>query len=142
MSRSAPGAAPKTQTAARRGPPKPPKRTARGLDDQPEEPACEADLPLQIWIAVTNAQMVWSELLVLNGRGPPGKSEELEVKLDGQILILSRLLKRIKRAGLGDPETIMDTLRVLREYRHRFPRSNPANEEMSEQACKVLNSLR
>jgi hypothetical protein len=93
-------------------------------------------------MAVTNAQMVWSELLVLNGGGRPSEREELEVKLDEQILILSRLLKRIRRAGIGNPGTIMNTLRVLREYRLRFPRSNPANEEMSKPACKVLSSLR
>lgn len=92
-------------------------------------------------MAVTNAQMIWSELLVLNGRGRPSKCEELELKLDRQILILTRLLKRIKRARLGDPGTIMNTLRILGEYRLRFPRSNPANEEMSKQACQVLNAL-
>lgn len=142
MSRSALGIAPKTQAAGRRGPPKPPTRTARGLHDQPEEPVDESDLHLQVWMAVTNAQMVWSELLVSNGGGRPSKREELEVKLDRQILILSQLLKRIKRARLGDPSAIMNTLRILREYRLRFPRSNPAKEEMSKQACKVLNSLR
>jgi hypothetical protein len=142
MSRSVRGAAPRTQTAGRRGPPKPPKRTAMGLEDEPGEPANEADLRLRVWMAVTNAQMVWSELLVLNGGGRSSKREELEVKLDEQILILSRLLKQIKRARLGDPGTIMNSLRVFREYRLRFPRSNPANEEMSKPACKVLSSLR
>ncbi len=135
------GAAPKTQAAGRRGPPRPPKRTARSLDDQPKEPAGEADLQLQVWMAVTNAQMVWSELLVLNGGGRPSKCEELEVKLDGQILILSRLLKRMKRTRLGDSGTITNTLRLLREYRLRFPRSNPT-DEMSKEACRVLSSLR
>jgi hypothetical protein len=88
------------------------------LFDQPGEPN-EADLQLQVWIAVTNAQMIWSELLVLNGRGRPSKCEELELKLDRQILILTQLLKETKRARLGDPGTIVNTFRVLREYRLR-----------------------
>ncbi len=92
-------------------------------------------------MAVTNAQMVWSELLVLNGGGRSSKREELETSLDAQIVILNRLLKRIKQARLGDAGTIMNILWVLREYRLRFPRSNPANAEMSEHACKVLSSL-
>src|SRR5437867_9395191 len=95
---SAPQTAPKTQTATSGGPPRPPKKTARGLQDEPGEPAKERDSKLEMSMVVTNAQMTWSELLVLNGGGRPAKREELETSLDRSILALSRLAERMKKA--------------------------------------------
>src|SRR5689334_18342002 len=91
------GAAPRTQTALRRRPPGPPKRTAWGLQDG--EGGDKGDSKLELSTVLTNAKMTWSELLVLNGRAPDVKREELETSLDRSILALrkiARLKKRIK----------------------------------------------
>lgn len=77
-------AVPRTQSAPRRGPPGPPKKTARGLQDG--EAGDKGDSKLELSTVVTNAKMAWSELLVLNGRGPEEKREELETSLDRSIL--------------------------------------------------------
>ena len=92
-------------------------------------------------MVVTNAQMIWSELLVLNGGGRPVKREELETSLDRSILALSKLVKRVKKGKKADLKFVTDTLRSIRDYRVRFPRSNATNHELSEQAQAVLNEL-
>src|SRR6266568_4694534 len=108
MSRySPPETAPKTQAAPRGGPPKPPKKTARGLQDEPEEPANEGASKLEMSMVVTNAQMTWSELLVLNGGGRPMKREELETSLDRSILALSKLAGRVKKVKKADLKIAM-----------------------------------
>src|SRR6267142_6021452 len=94
MSRSAPEAAPNTQAASSGGPPRPPRKTARGLQGEPGQPANESDSKLEMSMVLTNALMIWSELLVLNGGGRPVKREELETSLDRSILALSKLADR------------------------------------------------
>ena len=92
MSRSAPEAVPNTQAAPSGGPPRPPRKTARGLQDETGQPASEGASKMEMRMALTNAQMTWSELLVLNGGGRPVKREELETSLDRSILALSKLV--------------------------------------------------
>ena len=139
MSRSAPEVVPKTQVAPSGGPPKPPRKTARGLQDEPGQPASEGDSKMEMRMALTNAQMTWSELLVLNGAGRPVKREELETGLDRSILALSKLVGRLKKAKKADLKIVRDTLRSIRDYRLRFPRSNATNHELSEQAQQILD---
>ena len=90
---------------------------------------------------VTNAQITWSELLVLNGNCRPSKREELETCLDRSILALSRVASRVKKVKKQNLKTVMDTLWSIRDYRLRFPRSSAANPELSERAQQVLNEL-
>ena len=93
-------------------------------------------------MVVTNAKMFWSELVVLNGRGPAIKHEELETSLDRSILALRKFTgpnKKIKKRGL---KIVVETLRSIREYRLRFPRSNAANQHLSERAQDLLNEDR
>src|SRR5207247_256444 len=92
-------------------------------------------------MVVTNAQMAWAELLVLNGRGTPVKREELEMSLDRNILALRRLIGPAKKVNKVDLKNVMETLRSIRDYRLCFPRSNAADHELSEQAQKVLGEL-
>ena len=94
---------------------------------------------MEMSIVVTNAQMTWSELLVLNGAGRPSKREELETSLDRSILALSKLVGRLKKAKKADLKIVRDTLRSIRDYRLRFPRSNATNHELSEQAQQILD---
>ena len=139
MSRSSPEAVPKTQVASSGGPPRPPRKTARGLQDELGQPANESESKMEMSIVVTNAQMTWSELLVLNGGGRPVKREELETSLDRSILALSKLEGRMKKAKKADLKIVRATLRSIRDYRLRFPRSNPTNHELSEQAQQILD---
>ena len=132
-------ATPRTQTAPRRGPPGPPKKTARGLQDG--EGGDKRDPKLELSTVVTNAQMTWSELLVLNGRGPHVKREELETNLDRSILALRKIARLTKTMKESELKTVMDTLRCIRDYRLRFPRSNAANHKLSERAQEVLDEL-
>ena len=131
--------APRTQTALRRRPPGPPKKTARGLQDG--EGGGKGDSKLELSTVVTNAKMTWSELLVLNGRGPDVKSEELEMSLDRSILALRKIARLKKRIRESEFQTLMDTLRCIRDYRLRFPRSNAANRKLSQRAQEILDAL-
>src|SRR5207245_10071681 len=90
MSHSAPEAVPNTRAAPSGGPPRPPRKTARGLQDEPGQPASEGASKMEMSIVVTNAQMTWSELLVLNGGGRPVKREQHETRLDRHRLALTR----------------------------------------------------
>lgn len=137
--RSAVEASPRTQTALRRGPPRPPKKTARGLQDG--EGGDKGDSKLELSTVVTNAKMTWSELLVLNGRGPDVKREELETSLDRSILALRKIARLKKRIKESELQTVMDTLKCIHDYRLRFPRSNAANHKLSEQAQEVLDEM-
>ena len=130
----------RTQAAPSRSPPRPPKKTARGLHDG--EPPNDAGSELDLNVVVTNAKMIWSELVVLNGRGPPVKQEELEMSLDRSILALGKFAGPNKKVKKRDLKLVMDTLRSIREYRLRFPRSNAENQLLSERAEFALNELR
>lgn len=142
MNRDASQTAPKTQTAPSRGPPGPPKKTARGLQDQPGEPANEGVSKFETYVAVTNARLTWSELLVLNGGGSSSKREDLETSLDRSILMLSNLAARLKKSRSKDLKIVVATLLSIRDYRLRFPRSDMSNHGLSERARDILNELK
>lgn len=85
--------------------------------------------------------MTWSELLVLNGRGPDVKREELETSLDRSILALRKIARLKKTIKKSEFKTVMDTLKCIRDYRLRFPRSSAANHEVAERAQEVLDEV-
>jgi hypothetical protein len=99
------------------------------------------DSKLELSTVVTNAKMTWSELLVLNGRAPDAKREALETSLDHSILALRKTARLKKRIKESEFQTVMDTLRCIRDYRLRFPRSNAANHKLSVRAQVVLDEL-
>ncbi len=92
-------------------------------------------------MVVTNAKMTWSELLVLNGRGPTAKREELETSLDHSILALRKFAEANKTVKKRNLKIVMDTLRLIREYRLRFPRSDAANQPLAQRAEDVLTGF-
>src|SRR5215213_8897193 len=102
---------PKIQVARGGRPPRSPRKTARGLPEPSNNRALEPS------IVITNAQMAWAELLVLNGRGPPDKREELETGLDRSILALSRMVREVKKPKKKDSRKVTDILRSIRDYR-------------------------
>jgi hypothetical protein len=92
-------------------------------------------------MVVTNAKMAWSELLVLNGRCPAVKREELETSLDRNILALTKFAGPSKTVKKRDRKIVKETLQLIRQYRLRFPRSNAVNQQLSERAEDALNEL-
>jgi len=111
------------------------------LQDEAGEPENGGELSLEVSMVVTNAQIAWSELLVLNGNCRPSKREELETRLDRSILALSRVARRVKNVKKQDLKPVINALWSIRDYRLRFPRSSAANPELSERAQQVLNEL-
>ena len=130
---------PRTQAAPSGGPPRPPKKTARDLEDDPGEPPKNAEPPLEVGLVGTNALMAWAELLVLNGRGPLAKHEELERTLDRNILALKKFTE--KKMKKKDRKKVLETLRCIHEYRLCFPRIKGANGRLSERAQEVLEQF-
>jgi hypothetical protein len=92
-------------------------------------------------MVVTNAKMTWSELLVLNGAGPATKREALETSLDRSVLALKRLVERRGKVNQADLKAVADTLRIILDYRLRFPRANPTDQQLSQRAQQVLNQV-
>lgn len=107
-------------------------------DGQPDN---HGEPKLELSVVVTNAQMAWSELLVLNGGGPPAKREELETSLDRSILALKKLTEQRRKFNELDLRAVTDILRSILDYRLRFPRFNPARRQLSERAQEVLNEV-
>jgi hypothetical protein len=89
--------------------------------------------------ALTNAQQTWFELTILNGGGRRLKRESLELSLDRNVVLLSRVVPKLQGKFL---EMVTRTLRDIRDYRLRHPRSDASNPEQAEQAQKVLDEIR
>jgi hypothetical protein len=87
---------------------------------------------------VTNATVTHGELLVLNGGGRYEKREKLELSLDRNIILLTKLVPKMQGEDL---QIIQSTLRDIRRYRQRFPRTDASNREQAEQAQRILNEI-
>ena len=120
------------------GPPKPPKKTARGLQDGSREPPHEDSHTLEMVIVVTNAETTLNQLKILNGGGRPSKRESLEMSLDRNILLLSRLPSSLEKE---DRAIVAGILQRIRDYRRLFPRYSPKNQEQADQAKRELDDL-
>jgi hypothetical protein len=121
------------------GPPKPPTKTTLDLMEESEDPPREDSPTTQMVTAVTNATVTYGELLILNGGGRQQKRESLELSLDRNVILLSRLVPNMRGKDL---DIVTRTLRDIREYRGRFPRSDASNREQAEQARKILDEMR
>jgi hypothetical protein len=66
------------------------------------------------------------------------KQESLELSLDRNIVLLSKIIPKLEGEFL---EMMTRTLHDVREYRLRHPRSDASNPEQAEQARKVLDEL-
>jgi hypothetical protein len=135
------GDAPKKQTSPQLkrvdGPPKPPTKVTLDLDELGGPPP--EDHPLaEMATALTNAQQTWFELTVLNGGGRRLKRESLELSLDRNVVLLSRVVPKLDGKFL---EMVTRTLRDIRDYRRRFPRTDASNLEQAEQAQRILDEI-
>jgi hypothetical protein len=101
------------------GPPKPPTRVAVGAD-QLGGPPPEDHPVVEMATALTNAQSTWFELMKLNGGGRRLKRESLELSLDRNVILLSRVITKIEAR---DRKMVTETLRFIRDYRLRHPRN-------------------
>ena len=119
------------------GPPKPPTKTAKGLQGDSGEPPHDPLMEM-VW-AVTHATATWSELMRLNGGGRPLKRESLELSLDRNVVLLGKLIPTLQDE---DSEMVARIFREIRDYRRRHPRTGASNHEQAEQAQKVLDDIR
>ena len=74
----------------------------------------------------------------LNGGGRRLKRESLELSLDRNVILLSRVVNKIEAK---DREMVADVLRHIRDYRLRHPRTDASNEEQAQQAKKILDEI-
>jgi hypothetical protein len=127
--------APNTQLEPGEGPPRDPPTTARGLQDQPDD---KPDSDVVVSLILTHAQIIWSELLVLNGSCSAIKRNELELMLDRAVLALSTLAERVSKKKVA---VVMRMLRWIRDYRRLFPRPMAAEREREMKVLRILQDL-
>jgi hypothetical protein len=134
MSDPAPDQEPKPQSKWSGGPPKPPKITARGLEDgSPKNP----DPLINLVTAEKEARRLMELLESIRGSRLHALNM-LEADLDVCVVWLSKLLDQI------DPELregAMFHLKQIRDYRVHHPRLENGDREVREQARKALDSL-
>src|SRR5262245_27236350 len=100
---------PKSKPVLKRidGPPKPPMKTTLDLMSEGDPP--RGDSPtMEMVTTVTNATATYSELLILNGGGRYEKREGLELSLDRNVILLSRLVPKMQGEDL---QIVHQTLR-------------------------------
>jgi hypothetical protein len=112
-------------------------KTTRELMDEGEPPRKEC-LTTQMATAVTNAMITRSELLVLNGGGRYEKRESLELSLDRNIVLLSKLARKLQGEDL---KTVSETLRDIRDHRRRLPRTDASKQDQAAHAQRILDEI-
>ena len=112
-------------------------RTTQDLMDDGEPPR-EDDLTMQMVTVVTNATVTYGELLILNGGGRYEKREGLELSLDRNVILLAKLVPKMQGEDL---QIVQSTLRDIRRYRQRIPRTEASNREQAEQAQRILDEI-
>lgn len=112
-------------------------KTTQDLMDDGEFPRKDS-LTTEMVFTVTNASDTYCKLLILNGGGRYEKRESLELSLDRNILLLNRLLSKLHGEDLA---IVQRTLRDIRDYRRRLPRTNASNQEQAVQAQNILDEI-
>ena len=134
MSDAAPDQEPKPQPKFSGGPPRPPKITARGVEDgSPKNP----DPLINVVTATSQARRKMELLESIRGSRLHALNM-LEADLDISVVWISKLLQQL------DPETRESTifwLRTIRDYRRTNPRLETGDREIREQAKKVLDEV-
>lgn len=135
MSESSPEQNPKTQPAGSGGPPKPPKKTTRGLEDGSAgdgypimdlvNATVQADRLIELLESIRG-----SRLVALN---------RLEADLDACVVEFSKLVGQIEPV---DREIAMRYLRTIRDYRRCHPRLNTGDRVLREQTQKILDGIK
>jgi hypothetical protein len=125
---------PKTQPKWSGGPPRPPKITKRGLED--ESP--EAGQPIVDFIEATEQADRLLELLEsIRGSGVVALNR-LEAELDVCIVALSKGGQVWPVVG----EVAMRHLETIRTYRNQNPRLGTGGRELREQARRILDGIK
>jgi hypothetical protein len=135
MSDDASDRPPELQMKLSGSPPRPPKKTGRGLEDDSENPPLNPfsfkmlELTTRIWVNLVKVE---------GGTARPRICESLETDLDEDILLLSHDLDKL----VGEDQKLaMDCLRAVRDYRRGKPRRNPTIPAQAEEVKKVLEQI-
>jgi hypothetical protein len=134
MSDSAPDQEPKPQPKFSDGPPKPPKITARGVEDgSPKNP----DPIMNLATATMQARRQMELLESIRGSRLHALNM-LEADLDISVVWISKILEQLDSETR---ESAMFWLKTIRDYRRKNPRLETGDREIREQAKKVLNEV-
>ena len=130
---------PKTKPVLKRvdGPPKPPTKTTLDLMSEGEPPRDDGPMTEMV-TTVTNATTTCAELLILNGGGRYEKRERLELSLDRNVILLAKLVPKMQGEDL---QIVQRTLRDIRNYRRRLPRTETSNREQAQEAKRILDEI-
>jgi hypothetical protein len=134
MSDSAPDQEPKPQPKFGGGPPKPPKITARSVEDgSPKNPD-----PIINLVTTTREARQLVELLESIRGSRLHALNMLESDLDVYVVRLSKLIKQL---GPEERKSTLWYLQTICDYRRKHPRSETGDKEVREQAKKILDEL-
>ena len=131
---------PKTQPKGSGGPPRPPKITARGLDDGAPEGVPEDRYAIVEFLQATKQADRLIELLeCIRDSRLVAALNRLEAELDACIVELG------KSDALGRDvfrKVAMQHLETIRAYRDRHPRRGTGDRALREQARKILDEIK
>jgi RNA polymerase sigma factor (TIGR02999 family) len=133
MSDSAPDQKPEPQPKWSGGPPRPPKRTARGFE---EDSPSDDDLLLTLAHAAAEVKRL-VKLLESSGGSQLVGLNRLETELDERVVEVGKLLPRLR--PLLREFAVERCLRTARDYRRRHPPTDTGDQELHEQARKILD---
>jgi len=134
MSDARPDREPSPKSKFSGGPPKPPKITARGVEDGSSK---NPDPIMNLATATMQARRQM-ELLESIRSSRLHALNLLEADLDVSIVWIGKLLEQL---GPESRETAKFWLRTIRDYRHNNPRLETGDREIRAQAKKVLDEV-
>ena len=135
MSDSGPDQEPKPQSKWSGGPPRPPKKTARGLDD-----GSEGDkYPIDKLVGATLETNRLIELLESVRGSRLVALNRLETNLDELVVEFGKIFEQLQTE---DQEIAGRHLRIIRDYRRRYPRLETGDRELRERARKILDEIK
>jgi|SRR6185295_1396511 hypothetical protein len=134
MSDTAPDQEPKPQPKFSGGPPRPPKITARGVEDGSSK---NPDLLVDLLTAVRQARRLPELLESIRGSRLHALNM-LEEELDVCAVQLSKLVEQLE----GEHQKLATRyLQTIRDYRRKNPRIETGDREIREQAKKILDEV-
>jgi hypothetical protein len=142
MSGFEPNQQPKPESKGSGGPPKPPKPPTGDLLDGSGEPESDDNYispETKMYSVGSHTMQILQTLTDLHGGGRPRIRESLETDLDQNAVLLSGLTSQLQGENLA---RVMESLRLIRDYRRRHPRSDASNRQQAEQAQKILDEIR
>jgi hypothetical protein len=135
MSASKPDDSPQPEPKRSGGPPKPPEKTARGLEDGS---AGGGDDVTEMVRIVTNAQRVSFLLTNIRGGAQWMALNVLEDELGEAVLELRKLHLNVRTQ---DRDLVLKVLQDIRDYRRRYPLRAAGNKALWKEVQEVLDSI-